>query len=100
MSVGREFGGQGDDLRSEIAFGMDCDSWMQGQIGRYLKQCADDEVAALKEELVIADASNVAHIEKLQMEIAVRRQVFYWMDQAIQKGLAAQTLALDRGAID
>lgn len=101
MSVGREFGGQDDEtgLKAEIAFGMDCDSWMQSQIGRHLKKCAEREIEQFKERLVDVEADDAKQIRAIQMEIAARRLVFDWLNRAVQAGLAAQGIALEQGGL-
>ena len=88
-----------DGLRNTIAFGMDVEIFLRSDIGKFLCACADAEIKDLRAEMDEVDACDSAAIRKLQLSIAARKIWKSWLDGALQEGLAARDVAVERNSL-
>ena len=86
-------------MRNQIAFGMDMEIFLQGDVGKYLQARAKVEIDEFRRKLDDIDASDEQSIRNIQQEIAVRKIWKDWLQLAIQEGAAAQDTAIERNSL-
>ncbi len=77
-------------LRNEIAFGLDVQAFMDGQVGKYLQRRAHEVIDGALESLKTADPEDPKAIRALQNEIARCENVLLWLGEAVTAGEQAQ----------
>lgn len=78
-------------LLKEIDFGFEVEAFLQSSIGTYLTRRAEAEVEAAVDSLKRVDPSDTNAVRGLQSSIKTAENVLYWLAEAIQAGLNAQS---------
>ena len=73
-------------IRAQVAFGMDVEAFMQSQIGRYLQEKANADRDAAMEALIDVDADDPSAVRKLQMDARCATNVLLWLGEAVSEG--------------
>ena len=81
---------QGTALHQAIDFGFQVEAFLGSDIGVYLVDRAEKQIAEAVEELKSANAYAPVDIIHIQSRIRVAEQIQYWLAEAIQAGYAAQ----------
>lgn len=77
-------------IRAQIAFGLDCKAFMDSQIGRYLTQRANEEIDKALQALKDADPEDAKAIRKLQNDAHCAENFLLWMGEAVTEGENAE----------
>lgn len=80
---------QHDELLAEVDLGDQADQFLQGDLGRYLFGCCDQEVEAAVRDLKVVDASNTKAIQDLQNRIWRAESVKAWLVELVLRGQQA-----------
>jgi hypothetical protein len=77
-------------IRNQIAFGLDCKVFMESPIGRYLTKRANDEIESAMQELRHADPDSSKTIRDLQNKAYRAESFLQWMGEAVTEGENAE----------
>lgn len=77
-------------IRNQIAFGLDCKAFMDSSIGRYLAAKANGDIEAATDALKTVDPTNPDAIRKLQNDIKCAENFLLWMGEAVTEGENAE----------
>lgn len=86
-------------IRRQITVGMDMEIFLRSDVGMFLCSRATTEIQNLRSQMDNVNPDNPSAIRDLQQEIAVRKVWKDWIDGAIQEGLVAQQMAVERNEI-
>jgi len=76
-----------------MTFGKEVEYFInEDRIGRYIMDNATLEMSEAAEEIAMADATNVAEIQRLQMKFRVAYSVRKWLGDAMTRGLEARSI--------
>ena len=78
------------ELQGVIAFGMDTQAFMGGQLGRFLQAKANAQIAQAQEDLCTANPDDPKAIRDLQNKVAVAAMFLSWMGEAVEEGRNAE----------
>lgn len=84
------------DLLKVVELGLDAQKFLNTNLGRYLYQRALQEVEERLAEMKTVKPTDSEHIAQLQFDIRVAEQVFIWLDNAINEGVAAEQQTLQQ----
>lgn len=79
-----------EQMRAEVAFGLDVHQFMGTSMGRYLTQRAQIEIAEAKDALVDVDPEDPKAVRDLQNKARVASMFLEWMGEAVTTGEMAQ----------
>ena len=86
----------GNDLLTVVQLGVEAEQFKVSQLGRYLSQCADEEIENARDQLCEDDPVNTDLITKLQNKVFRASQVLCWIDEAVESGQHAASLLQQR----
>lgn len=73
-------------IRNQIAFGLDAEAFMNSTMGKYLTGKANADIEDALERLKTADPFDPKAIQTLQNEIHRAESFLLWMGQAVTEG--------------
>lgn len=79
-----------EQMRAEVAFGLDVQQFMGTSMGRYLTARANAEIEAAKSELVDVDPEDHKAVRAIQNRAKVASMFLDWMGEAVTTGEIAQ----------
>lgn len=79
-----------ENMRAEVAFGLDVQQFMGTSMGRYLTARAQTEIDNAKDELIDADPDDPKAVRAIQNKAKVASMFLEWMGQAVTTGEIAQ----------
>lgn len=79
-----------EQMRSDVAFGLDVQQFMTTTMGRYLKDRANAEIADAKDALIDVDAEDYKAVRAAQNRAKVAAMFLEWMGEAVTTGEMAQ----------
>lgn len=82
-------------IRNQIAFGLDCKAFMESSIGRYLAARANADTEEAMEALKTVDPTDPDAIRKLQNDIKCAENFLLWMGEAVTEGENAERTFID-----
>ncbi len=91
-----DLSGQGKELHRAIDFGFQVQAFLSSDIGKYLIDRAETQVADAAEQLKRVDPENPTRIRALQHLVNVGEDIQYWLADAIRAGYAAQDELIDQ----
>lgn len=77
-------------IRNQIAFGLDCKVFMESPIGRYLTKRANDEIEAAMQGLLHSHPDDGKTIRDLQNKAYRAESFLQWMGEAVTEGENAE----------
>lgn len=80
---------------AEAKLGIDCETFMASDVGRYLVGRATAEIEAARDELEEFNSSDAAGVRAIQNRIWRAKSVLQWLEDAVQNGRAAEHQLLD-----
>lgn len=84
-------------IRNQIAFGMDCRAFMESQMGEYLAARANADIEAATEALKTVDPEDPKAIRALQNAVKVGESFLIWMGEAVTNGENAELTFIEAG---
>ncbi len=78
------------ELLRTVEIGLDAQQFLGTNIGRYLIERAEGEVAAAIDQLKVIDPDDRAGIQKLQNQIWRAESIQFWLADLIQEGTNAE----------
>lgn len=75
-----------DALIAEAELGEEAKGFLEGNLGRFLLGCAEQEVKAAQEALEEVDANNAKAISELQNKAWRARKFEEWLKELVSKG--------------
>lgn len=79
-----------ESLMSQVRFGIEVESFVNTEIGKYLLSRADMEVESAVEKLKTADPDASKQIRDLQNQIYRAESINRWLAEAVQDGFHAE----------
>lgn len=79
-----------EQMRAEVAFGLDVQQFMTTSMGKYLTQRAQIEIDDAKDGLVDVDPEDHRAVRELQNKAKVASMFLEWMGEAVTTGEMAQ----------
>jgi len=86
------------DIKNTIDFGFEAEAFLQSKLGRYLIGRAEAEVEEAVERLKRVDPENASQIRAIQQTINVAESFQYWLGEAVQAGITAQSEFIEQGS--
>jgi hypothetical protein len=86
-------------IRQQITLGMDMEIFLRSDVGRFLCARASEEIQNLRCQMDEVNPDNPSAVRDLQQEISVRKIWKDWIQGAIQEGIVAQQMAIERNEI-
>lgn len=83
------------EIRNQIAFGLDAEQFMQSSIGKYLTARANADIDDAVERMKKADPFNGAELQRIQNEIHRAESFLLWMGQAVTEGENASRIFVE-----
>jgi hypothetical protein len=83
-------------LLETAVFGRQVQEFTGSPIGKYLIQCADEEIEAGIAAVMAADADDVASVRRAQNRAWIGRKFKSWLLEAVNAGLQAESVLDDR----
>jgi len=77
-------------IRNQIAFGLDVKVFMGSPIGRYLTLRANQEIETALESMKTVDPDEPKAVRKLQNDIHIAENFLQWMGEAVTDGENAE----------
>lgn len=83
-------------IRNQIAFGMDVKAFMAGPIGQYLAGRANHDVDVALDAMRTVDPEDPEAIRKLQNDIKCAENFLLWMGEAVTEGENAERAFIEQ----
>jgi hypothetical protein len=77
-------------IRNQIAFGLDCKAFMLSALGRFLTEKANNDIEAAKDALAEVDPEDAKAIRKLQNDARCASNFLLWIGEAVTEGENAE----------
>jgi hypothetical protein len=84
-----------NEIRRQVAFGIDAKAFMQSNIGVYLQQRANNDIEVAMDGLATVDPTNTNAIRALQNDIKCAGNFLTWMAEAVTEGESAEFVFID-----
>lgn len=83
-------------LQQQIDFGFQVEAFLHSEIGQYLIRRAEMQIDGAVEQLKRCDPEDAKQIRSIQNQIQVAEDLQYWLAEAIQAGVNAQSEFVER----